>query len=121
MNINNMESEVDPLAVQSCDDAFKEEAEPLPDEGNYQHVTRIKAEYLENSYKHTSEIKYEEILLANNFPVVKFEAEEMNSLPMCSRQIKTEYEDNSYDLTSEMKCEETSVPVPFPKVKNETE
>ncbi|KAJ4425674.1 hypothetical protein ANN_27870 [Periplaneta americana] len=68
-----MEPEVDPLAVQPFDDTIKEEEKPAPDEGNLLdlHVTRIKEEYMDDSYNHTSEIKSE----PNNFPVVKCEAE----------------------------------------------
>ncbi|XP_069673426.1 52 kDa repressor of the inhibitor of the protein kinase-like isoform X2 [Periplaneta americana] len=67
---------VDPLAIQPCDDAVKEE-NPSGDEGNLLdlHVTRIKEECIDESNDHTSEMKFEEIILPNNFPVVKCEAE----------------------------------------------
>ncbi|XP_069672966.1 zinc finger and BTB domain-containing protein 14-like [Periplaneta americana] len=78
MDAIKMEPEVDPLAVQPCDDAIKQEENPSSDEGNSLdlHVTKIKEEYVDDSYDHTSEIKSEEIVLSNNFPVVKCEAEE---------------------------------------------
>ncbi|XP_069672986.1 zinc finger protein 813-like [Periplaneta americana] len=78
MDVIKMESEVDPLAVQLCDDAIKEEANPSPDEGNMLdlQVTRIKEECVDDSYDHNPEIKFEEIILPNNFPVVKCEPEE---------------------------------------------
>ncbi|KAJ4425935.1 hypothetical protein ANN_27561 [Periplaneta americana] len=38
-------------------------------------VTGMKEECVDDSYDHTSEIKFEEILLPNNFPVVKCEVE----------------------------------------------
>ncbi|XP_069673423.1 gastrula zinc finger protein xFG20-1-like isoform X1 [Periplaneta americana] len=70
---------VDPLAIQPCDDAVKEE-NPSGDEGNLLdlHVTRIKEECIDESNDHTSEMKFEEIILPNNFPVVKCEAEEVS-------------------------------------------
>ncbi|KAJ4425689.1 hypothetical protein ANN_27885 [Periplaneta americana] len=72
MDAIKAEPEVDPLAVQPCDDAIKEEESPSTDEGNLLdlHVTRIKEECVEKS----CEIKFEEITLPNNFPVVKCEA-----------------------------------------------
>ncbi|KAJ4425671.1 hypothetical protein ANN_27867 [Periplaneta americana] len=78
MDVIKMESEVDPLAVQPCDDAIKEEANPSPDEENLLdlHVARIKEECVDDSYDHNPEIKFEEIILPNNFPVVKCEPEE---------------------------------------------
>ncbi|KAJ4425500.1 hypothetical protein ANN_27694 [Periplaneta americana] len=81
MDAIKTEPEVDPLAVQPCDDTIKEEENPSPDEGNLfdLHVTKIKEENLDDSYNHTSEIKFEEIILPINFPVVKCEAEEKQS------------------------------------------
>ncbi|XP_069669538.1 zinc finger protein 664-like isoform X1 [Periplaneta americana] len=78
MDAIKTEPEVDPLTVQSCDDAVKEETNSSPDEGNLLdlHVTKIKEECVDDSYNHTSEIKFEEIILSNNFPIVKSEAEE---------------------------------------------
>ncbi|XP_069670045.1 zinc finger protein 235-like [Periplaneta americana] len=72
------EPEVDPLAVQPRDDAIKEEENPSSDEGDLLdlHVTRIKEECVDDSYDHNPEIKFEEIILSNNFPMVKCEAEE---------------------------------------------
>ncbi|XP_069669510.1 uncharacterized protein [Periplaneta americana] len=123
MDAIKTELEVDPLAVQSCDDEVKAEAYSSPDEGKLlnHHMSRIKKECVDDIYGHKSEIKFEEIILPNNFPAVKSETEEVNSLLLCPSQIKTEYEDHSYDLTSEMKCEGTSLPVRFPITKHEAE
>ncbi|XP_069671539.1 zinc finger protein 675-like isoform X2 [Periplaneta americana] len=76
MDVIKTEPGVDPLTVQSSDDPVKEEANAVK-EGNLLdvHVTRIKEECVEDSYNHTSEIKFEEIILPNNFPVVKCEAQ----------------------------------------------
>ncbi|XP_069669983.1 uncharacterized protein [Periplaneta americana] len=76
MDVIKTEPEVDPLSVQSCDVAVKEEASPSPDEGTLLDLTRIKEEFVDESYNLTSEIKYEEILFPNNFPVMKCETEE---------------------------------------------
>ncbi|XP_069670158.1 zinc finger protein 239-like isoform X4 [Periplaneta americana] len=75
-----MEPEVDPLAVQPCDDAIKEEENPSPDEWKLLdlHVTRIKEECVDDSYDHNREIKFEEIILPNNFPVVEYEPEDVS-------------------------------------------
>ncbi|KAJ4425974.1 hypothetical protein ANN_27600 [Periplaneta americana] len=40
------------------------------------HVTRIKEECVDDTYDHNREIKFEEIILPNNFSLVKCEAEE---------------------------------------------
>ncbi|KAJ4425404.1 hypothetical protein ANN_28019 [Periplaneta americana] len=79
MDVIKSEPKFDPLAVQPCDDTIKEEENPSPDEGNLLdlHVTRIKEECVDDSYEdHNSEIKFDEIILPNNFPIVKCEAEE---------------------------------------------
>ncbi|XP_069669515.1 uncharacterized protein [Periplaneta americana] len=79
MDVIKSEPKFDPLAVQPCDDTVKEEENPSPDEGNLLdlHVTRIKEECVDDSYEdHNPEIKFDEIMLPNNFPIVKCEAEE---------------------------------------------
>ncbi|XP_069669516.1 uncharacterized protein [Periplaneta americana] len=78
MDVIKSEPKFDPLAVQPCDDTVKEEENPSPDEGNLLdlHVTRIKEECVDDSYEdHNPEIKFDEIMLPNNFPIVKCEAE----------------------------------------------
>ncbi|XP_069673443.1 uncharacterized protein [Periplaneta americana] len=76
MDVIKTEPEVDPLAVQPCDDAVKEETDPSPDEGSLLdlNIIKIKEECVDDSYNRTSEIKLEEIILPNNFSVVKCEA-----------------------------------------------
>ncbi|XP_069669821.1 zinc finger protein 239-like isoform X1 [Periplaneta americana] len=70
-----MEPNINPLPMQSSD---TEEKKSSTEEGDLLdlHVTRIKVECVDDSYNHTSEIKFEEIILPNNFPVVKCEAED---------------------------------------------
>ncbi|XP_069673314.1 zinc finger protein 189-like isoform X2 [Periplaneta americana] len=123
MDFMKTESEVDPLTVQPCDDAGKEEADPSPDEENLLdlNVTKIKEEYVDDSYNHTSKIKFEEIILPNNFPVVKCEAEEENLLHLEVTGMKTNCLDHSCDLKSEIKVEDTPEPVSFSVVKSEAD
>ncbi|KAJ4425934.1 hypothetical protein ANN_27560 [Periplaneta americana] len=74
MDVIKIEPDINPLPMQSSD---TEEMKPLSEEGKSLdlHATRIKEERVAESYDHTSEIKFEEILLPNNFPVVKCEVE----------------------------------------------
>ncbi|KAJ4425659.1 hypothetical protein ANN_27855 [Periplaneta americana] len=78
MDVIKTETEVDPLAVLPCDDAVKEETDLSPDEGSLLdlNIIKIKEECVDDSYNRTSEIKLEEIILPNNFSVVKCEAKE---------------------------------------------
>ncbi|XP_069672797.1 zinc finger protein 239-like [Periplaneta americana] len=73
------EPEADPLAVQTGDSTDLEEKKPLSEGGNLLdlNMTRIKQEYVDDdNYDLTAEIKFEEIILPNNFAMVKCEAEE---------------------------------------------
>ncbi|XP_069673403.1 zinc finger protein 664-like isoform X2 [Periplaneta americana] len=96
MDAIKTEPDVDPLAVQPCDDAIKEEENTSPDEGNLLdlHVTKIKKEYLDDTYNRT-EIKFEEIILPINFPMVKREAEEEQS------DLDTVNEERRLEVTAE--------------------
>ncbi|KAJ4425562.1 hypothetical protein ANN_27757 [Periplaneta americana] len=85
------------------------------------HVTKIKQECVDESYGHTSEMKFEEIILPNNFPVVKCEAEERNILDQHATDIKEEYVNQNQDLTSEIKFEEDLVPIAYAMVKRDPE
>ncbi|XP_069697207.1 uncharacterized protein [Periplaneta americana] len=75
MDVIKMELDINPLAMHSSD---TEEKKPLSEEGKLLdlHVTRIKEECVDESYDQNPEIKFEEIILPNNFPMVKCEVEE---------------------------------------------
>ncbi|XP_069670060.1 THAP domain-containing protein 5-like isoform X3 [Periplaneta americana] len=75
MDLIKMEPDINPLPMQLSD---TEEKKPLSEEGNLLDlpVTRIKEECVDDSYNHNPEIKFEEIILPNNFPVMKCEPEE---------------------------------------------
>ncbi|KAJ4425945.1 hypothetical protein ANN_27571 [Periplaneta americana] len=76
MDLIKMEPDINPLPMQLSD---TEEKKPLSEqEGNLLDlpVTRIKEECVDDSYNNNPEIKFEEIILPNNFPVMKCEPEE---------------------------------------------
>ncbi|KAJ4425946.1 hypothetical protein ANN_27572 [Periplaneta americana] len=75
MDVIKMEPDIHSLPMQSS----AEEKKPLLEEGNLLDLseTRIKEECVDDSYNHTSEIKLEEIILPNNFPVMKCEVEDI--------------------------------------------
>ncbi|XP_069672881.1 uncharacterized protein [Periplaneta americana] len=67
MDVIKKEPDINPLQIQPSD---IEDKKPLSEEGNLLNlqVTRIKEECVDESYDHTSEIKFEEIILPDNFP-----------------------------------------------------
>ncbi|XP_069672617.1 uncharacterized protein [Periplaneta americana] len=78
MDAIKTEPEVDPLAVQPCDDTIKEEENPLPDEANLPHLegTVTKTKYVDHSCDLKSEIKVEDTPVPVSFPVAKSEVDE---------------------------------------------
>ncbi|XP_069671103.1 zinc finger protein 570-like [Periplaneta americana] len=75
MDVIKTEPEVDPLAIQTSDNTDVGEKKPLSEELNLLNLstTHIKTECNDYSSSVSSEMKYEEILVPNNFPVVKYE------------------------------------------------
>ncbi|XP_069670830.1 uncharacterized protein [Periplaneta americana] len=78
MEIIKMEQNVDPLTSQVSHNTGAEDLKPLLEEENLLdlHVTRIKEECVDHSYDPTSDMKFEEITIPCNFPMVKCEIEE---------------------------------------------
>ncbi|KAJ4425923.1 hypothetical protein ANN_27549 [Periplaneta americana] len=73
MDVIKMELDINLLPMQSSE---AEEKKSLSEEGNLLDLppTRIKEECVDDTYIHT-EIKFEEMTLPNDFPIVKCEAE----------------------------------------------
>ncbi|XP_069669449.1 zinc finger protein 665-like [Periplaneta americana] len=112
MDVIKIEPDINPLPMQSSD---TEEMKPLSEEGKSSdlHATRIKEERVAESYDHTSEIKFEEILLPNNFPVVKCEVEEeLCDVDTVKDELKLEVtaEENEILPDSSLNSEENELP-----------
>ncbi|XP_069671101.1 oocyte zinc finger protein XlCOF20-like isoform X3 [Periplaneta americana] len=75
MDVIKTEHEFDPLAIETSDNTDMEEKKPESEELNLLNLstTATKTECNDNSSAVSSEIKFEEILVPNNFPVVKCE------------------------------------------------
>ncbi|XP_069673577.1 uncharacterized protein [Periplaneta americana] len=112
MDVIKKEPGVDPLAIQSSDNADIDEKKPLSEEGNSLdlNMAAIKEDCIDYNCDLTGDIKLEETAVPVVFDAVKCEAKEGNSVDLDVAAIKTEYVDHSYDLTSETKVEETAVP-----------
>ncbi|XP_069671987.1 zinc finger protein 239-like isoform X4 [Periplaneta americana] len=87
------EPEVDPLAVQPCDDALKEDTFSSPAGSNFldRHVTGIKMECVDDMHDLKSEMIFEETSVPNDFPIVKNEAEvESSDMIQVKEEVKLE-------------------------------
>ncbi|XP_069670937.1 uncharacterized protein [Periplaneta americana] len=76
-DVIKMEPEVDPLSIQTSDDADIEEKKPLSEEGNLLdlHVTEIKTEFMDHKCDLKSEMTFEEAAVPGDFPMLKSESE----------------------------------------------
>ncbi|XP_069671139.1 uncharacterized protein [Periplaneta americana] len=76
-DVIKMEPEVDPLSIQTSDDADIEEKKPLSEEGNLLdfHVTEIKTEFIDHKCDLKSEMTYAEAAVSVDFPMLNSEAE----------------------------------------------
>ncbi|XP_069670235.1 zinc finger protein 235-like isoform X5 [Periplaneta americana] len=96
-DVIKMEPEVDPLSIQTSDDADIEEKKPLSEEGNLLdlHVTEIKTEFIDHKCDLKSEMTYEEAAVSVDFPMRKSEAENN------SREVDGVKEEVKLEVTSE--------------------
>ncbi|XP_069670439.1 oocyte zinc finger protein XlCOF6.1-like isoform X3 [Periplaneta americana] len=100
-----MEPEVDPLGLQPHDNTYKTEENKdslKEDNSSEQHTTKVKTDYMDDTYKFSSEIKVEE-----------------GRVPFNSSGVKCEAEEDSFDL--DRVKEEVKVEVPAEEVEVLTE
>ncbi|XP_069670182.1 uncharacterized protein [Periplaneta americana] len=106
MNVIKKEPEVDPLAIEWCDDTDTVEKKHLSEDGNVLdlHVTEIKTECMDQSYALKSEMTFEESPVPIDFPVVKIEAkEETPEINKVEDQIRLEVTAQEDEILSDRK------------------
>ncbi|XP_069669534.1 zinc finger protein 664-like [Periplaneta americana] len=113
MEVIKTEPDTNLLAIPSDD---TEEKRPLLQEENLLdlHVTTVKEECLDDSYDHTSELKFEEIILPNNFPIAKCEVEEESfELDQVEEEVKLKVttKENEVLIESSLNTDENETPL----------
>ncbi|XP_069697076.1 zinc finger protein 239-like isoform X1 [Periplaneta americana] len=104
MDVIKMESEVDPLAIQTSDNTDLEEEKSLSEDFKLfnPQSTLIKTECKDHSYDVTSEIKLEQTSVSNNFPMVKYEIEgDLCDLDKVKDELKEEVIAEEYEIFTE--------------------